>query len=323
MATNYPGNPAATEPPSVPPAPGAVPTVKLPDDDDDLNADSVRQALMVLADFIAWIMLLFLQSMSSGTTSPSISRWKDYLGNVRFCVDHNGFPAGDIYRRLEYFDWAGTTFAATQTPITLHPSLSFACNGTGAGNVGAIQGGFAGTYFHIASGTTAGSYGMILTSIPFVNVTEDATIAAKFSAIVSDAITAGTVTIGFTSTGAFASGSYCAIKAIGNGHWHFICNDGVGGDTDVDLGISPNNSEQFFQLEIQPADSIYAAGNAGNPVARVSINGGTFTTITTNVPADDTALAFSGRDEHIAAGNSALYLGQWDISFNRFQNGQV
>ncbi len=53
MATNYTGNPTATEAPSAAPGGGVYPIVVIPDDGDALNAASVAQGYKVLADFSA------------------------------------------------------------------------------------------------------------------------------------------------------------------------------------------------------------------------------------------------------------------------------
>jgi hypothetical protein len=54
MATEYEGDPTATEAPSDPPGDGVVPTLNLPEDGDDLNVSSVYQPFKVLADFAAF-----------------------------------------------------------------------------------------------------------------------------------------------------------------------------------------------------------------------------------------------------------------------------
>ncbi len=55
MPTNYPGDPTATEAPSVAPDEDDVPTVALPADGDNENAATWAQPTKVLADWIAWL----------------------------------------------------------------------------------------------------------------------------------------------------------------------------------------------------------------------------------------------------------------------------
>jgi hypothetical protein len=55
MPTDYPGDPTATQAPSVAPAFGAVPTVRLPNDGEAGNVASIWQAIKAGADWIAFL----------------------------------------------------------------------------------------------------------------------------------------------------------------------------------------------------------------------------------------------------------------------------
>jgi hypothetical protein len=80
MATNYTGNPAASQAPSPNPGFGVAPILSLPDDLDPLNASSIIQALKAVADWSAWL---------TNTLSPfrGITNWDNAFA---------GYTVGDV-----------------------------------------------------------------------------------------------------------------------------------------------------------------------------------------------------------------------------------
>jgi hypothetical protein len=55
MATDYTGNPTATQAPASAPGPGVAPIVRIPADGDASNAASITQEIKALADYVAWL----------------------------------------------------------------------------------------------------------------------------------------------------------------------------------------------------------------------------------------------------------------------------
>lgn len=110
MATTRAGDPTATQSPSAPPTPGAVPTESLPADGDACNAASIAQALKVNADFAAWLMSPRGQAAAGTGASnwaEAIRQYKNARLQTRFAVDHLGFPAGKFVQWQE--DWSGSS----------------------------------------------------------------------------------------------------------------------------------------------------------------------------------------------------------------------
>src|SRR6187551_1467142 len=104
MSTTRAGDPTATQAPSAPPTPGAVPTQTLPADGDPLTAASVAQAFKVSADFIAWLMSPRAQAAAGTGASnwaEAIRLYKNARQQTRFAVDHLGFPGGKFVQWQE------------------------------------------------------------------------------------------------------------------------------------------------------------------------------------------------------------------------------
>lgn len=130
MPTNYPGNPAVSQPPSPAPGPGVVPIVAVPQDGVDfVNAASVYQEFKTEADYIAHIqksVLLYPPQAQvsttlgfgpvthvgggTGTVTPSGTGYKG-LNVVVKIIGSGGVGAATF----QYSTDGGATFSATQT----------------------------------------------------------------------------------------------------------------------------------------------------------------------------------------------------------------
>ena len=134
MASNYTGNPNATQAPGPTPAPGAIPIISIPAGTDVRTIESISQALKESVDYIAYIQtILRLGIPSTATTVPQL-RVVDASGNTRYIVDHNGFPTA--YGLQQFSDqWlvspgsnanVWTTVLGTAAAIaTQNPSASY------------------------------------------------------------------------------------------------------------------------------------------------------------------------------------------------------
>lgn len=118
MSTTRAGDPTATQSPSAPPTPGAVPTQTLPADGDPLTAASVAQPFKVSADFNAWQMSPRAQAAAGTGASNWAQAIVAYLNSrlqARFVVDHLGFPAGKFIKWQE--DWGDTSMKTTLSTL--------------------------------------------------------------------------------------------------------------------------------------------------------------------------------------------------------------
>lgn len=113
MPTNYPGSPNATQAPSAPPTPGAVPTAVLPADGDPPNAAAFAQAYKVLADFCAWLMS---PRAKLSDWAHEIMSWKTTLLHRRAYVSHQGFLEGNVQTWSELWDKTSAATFGTDQP---------------------------------------------------------------------------------------------------------------------------------------------------------------------------------------------------------------
>ncbi len=102
--SNYTGDPTATQAPAPPPTPGAAAIGDLPDDGDAADAASVRQALKVPLDYLAWI---FSPRSVVAAWAQALRVYKDARLRARFVIDHFGMPGGEILQWREH--WGKTT----------------------------------------------------------------------------------------------------------------------------------------------------------------------------------------------------------------------
>jgi hypothetical protein len=98
MAANYPGNSAAAQAPSSAPGPGVNPIGVLPADTDGATWANLYQAIKVCLDFLAYV-FAYVVSANRLWAAPSTGltpqvQFKDAAGNVRWVIDHNGYPTG-------------------------------------------------------------------------------------------------------------------------------------------------------------------------------------------------------------------------------------
>lgn len=107
MATNYTGNPTATQAPGPQPDPDNFPIVSLPAAGDGDTAASVAQAFKESVDHIAWLKAprAFVASWIQ-----AIRRYRNGQQQTRFGISHGGLPGGLIRGWQE--DWSDAAFSA-------------------------------------------------------------------------------------------------------------------------------------------------------------------------------------------------------------------
>lgn len=91
MPSQYTGNPTATQTPSPPPTPGALPIFNLPVDGDDYAVSSIYQSLKATADFLAWLMKTRTHPIFGNATSGYPTHDVDYdtSGTISAPVEWN------------------------------------------------------------------------------------------------------------------------------------------------------------------------------------------------------------------------------------------
>lgn len=245
MSTTYPGDPTATEAPSVKPTPGVVPSVVIPADGEALNIASITQALKVLADFEAWLM-----SPRSKTADWAIPMqlWRSAQLHRRFGIDHLGLPMGRL--QLWQQNWEGDEFVTAAGAVLTSNARSDTGwrfhalqQGAGSSAVGIQDPGTAGfpqTRFAILfTGNTAGDYSVIEKSAA-CRFGNDVTFAMEWEHVFFS-LPAYTYAMGFNDRASFVAGGHAAIAqfygvgAVGN--WRCQTDNGTT-LTDVDSGVA-------------------------------------------------------------------------------------
>ncbi len=284
MPTTYPGDPAATELPSPPPGPGIIPEVVLPDDDDDLNADSVRQGFKVLADFIAWIMTLFFQSVSAGATD-AITQWKTANGATRCGFDHLGFPTPFNGHIQENWPGADNDIRVTTTSTNImyfNNPWHYDVNSTSGDALlkNTTSGEFGMQVIYLEGGSSSPDYVRIDCGPAFPYKVGTYAVFNCVSTLVNyvGAATHCTQVAGFVDAAGPASVGAYFIKGTGDANW--ICRvKGVGGTTDVNSGhVAVDGVGRLLRVELFGASSEYGA------MAKFYVDGALCATITTHLP---------------------------------------
>lgn len=294
MPSNYPGNATAVQAPGAAPGSGVAPILSLPADGDPDNAATFAQAFKECADYIAYI-----QSKISLGTPPvgdtPQARFYDTAGNLRWLVDHNGFPMGRRSEvREEWIHNIGTV-AATATPIV--PMQRWSTTFTGAGGALTLT---APSSSYPANAptiiTTGGACGIFLyTAAPLIHTgnTFLSTVVeweAGSPTNVSSGTHSETIWMGLTDNPAApaSSNNYCWFSCT-NGQVNWQCANANGGAvTTVDSTVSESvftSPGQRMRIELHGSASPYAGK------ARFFINEALVQTSATNLPAS-AALSF-------------------------------
>lgn len=101
MPTTYTPDPTATQSPADPPAPGLAPDLVLPNDGEDLVADSIRQPIKALGDLGAF---LANPRATVDEWEELIATWRDSQLHRRTIIDHHGFLGGAVQSWQEHWD---------------------------------------------------------------------------------------------------------------------------------------------------------------------------------------------------------------------------
>jgi hypothetical protein len=263
MATTYPGDPTATEPPSVPPTPGVVPTVVVPADGEPLNVASISQALKALADFEAWLMTPRAQAGGGGIDvkyQEAVQIWRSARLHRRFGVDHLGFPGGWIQRWEQNWEAValGQLGAGTSSVTQSGWSSSVTKAGAGAGNVSVIGPATvwpASGHLRLEAANTAGDRTRV-SRVPPCLFHADVALVMEW-AVRIPALQNYAYGMGFNTETAFASGGHGPIAQFynlaGSGTWRCHTDDGTTLN-DADSGVSISTTKTRFRIEYHGAN---------------------------------------------------------------------
>lgn len=275
MPTNYPGDPTATEAPSVSPLDDNGITVALPADGDNENAATWAQAYKVLADFVAFLR----RPRAKISAWPlAIQRWQNARLQDRFTVDHMGFPTGQWFGWTEY--WKG----GESQIVTATKTFGLGCH-RWFGNVQNLNSDSAGIVF---------SQGHLLIGIGT---------GADFSALWGDAVSIfrnlDGCALEWTATNVDTGVDKCQLvfgmqskvfgamfgtavgawfyKTNASANWFAVCGDGVALSTPVDTGVSAATAG-IFKMRVEWLGS--GTSDDSTAAARFYINGTLVASIT-------------------------------------------
>lgn len=257
MSTTYPGNPTATEAPSVPPTPGVVPSVVVPADGEPLNVASISQALKVLADFQAWQMSP--RAKASDWAVPE-QLWRSAALHRRFGIDHLGFPMGQIQRWEQNWEGlvleqigvgtSGVTEGGWQSTVVKA--------GAGSGNVTHLSPAAAVPAFRhllFQAGSSAGDRSLV-NKLPSCLFHADVALAMEWSATIPS-LQNYSYGMGFNTESVYASGGHGPIAQFyslaGSGNWRCHTDDGTTLD-DQDSLIAVDTARHRFRIEYHGAN---------------------------------------------------------------------
>lgn len=260
MPTPYVGLKTNTQAPSAAPKPEGTLTQNLPVDGDPPNASTFAQAYKVCADFIDWLMKPQAQlapNIASAIWGEAIQRFRSAAGHLRYGIDHNGFPAGQLIQWLE--TW---------------PTLADVSPGAPGSDleVGEILGGWFVTITKQIGGTahaqslfpTATWSGSRYMEIQVADEVNDYTwvhrspqalfyadniLVMEWSAKIDNNTAESHVRMGFDAEGGATFGSGIWFYTVAGGNWHCAFgNDGVVGGA-VASGVTPNTSWHRYRVE--------------------------------------------------------------------------
>ncbi len=297
MATNYPGDPNATEAPSGAPEDDAGPIVVLPADGDPPNAATFAQAFMVLADFVAWLKKPFAKASA---WAQAIVVYLNALESPRFLVDHMGFAGGDIQKWNE--TWSGSEINNAAGTVAFTATRQRWSTFIVAGGEISVHLPDTTTWFtrfvKVSYGTGGGTISAHLQGEVFASFVDGLGIALDFDLRTATAIDQMYCSAGLANPDAatdiplngFIGG--CFKKASGNANWMFVTGDGSNLSTPVDTGI-PVAASTHYKMRVE---WLGATGAADDAVAamRGYINGALVATSTAHLPSAAGAAGVAG-----------------------------
>ena len=125
MATNYTGNPGATQAPGPAPALGAAPIASLPADGDTLNVSSIAQAFKECLDFIAFLSGVLKRGIPdwNAATTYAINDIVQYIGDGRTyrCIQAgiNHLPSDAAYWERWGYSKSDLTWADASAGVAM------------------------------------------------------------------------------------------------------------------------------------------------------------------------------------------------------------
>jgi hypothetical protein len=288
MPTDYPGDPVATEAPSVPPTPGVVPIVQIPNDGEARNAASITQALKVLADFQAWQMSPRAQAGAGGIDvkyEEAVQIWRSAKLHKRFGIDHLGYPMGQIQRWEQ--DWeVGLSQSGTGSSATTDDGWAFVVLKAGGGT-GSVVTHIPSTtwpesrYARVDTGDGAGDKSLI-TKLPPCFFHADVALAMEWTAKIPS-LQNYSIGMGFNTEISFSAGGHGPIAQFynvgGSGNWRCHTDDGTTLN-DQDSGEAVGTAKTRFRIEYHGAN----VDDAATERVLFFINGALVGNLTANMP---------------------------------------
>lgn len=257
MASNYTGNPTATQAPSGAPIIDTAPIASLPADGDPENAASVAQAMKVPMDWLAWLM----KPRSRASQWAEAQRlYRSAALHKRFGIDHLGFPGGQI-QRWE-MNWEAAALERLGAGISSVTESGWQSSVTkaagGAGNVLPLPpAALSPACRHILlEAANSAADRSVVTRVPPCLFHADVSFGMDWSATIPS-LQNYAIGMGFNTESVFASGGHGAIAQFfnvgGSGNWRCHTDDGTTLN-DQDSGVAVDTAKHRFRIAYQGAN---------------------------------------------------------------------
>jgi hypothetical protein len=290
VSTTYNGNPAATQAPSSPPAPGVSPELVLPADGDADNAASVAQAFKVLADFISWLTAPFAIALA---WTQEIVAWRNARLQKIYGIDHFGFPRGRLVQWDENwkaslgYGCSGVTArqVGSWRQVITSAGGSIDSPGPGVGGVGGNPFGpiRAIRFFTDTGGSAVGQYvEQFIAQDSYDGYLDDDTVLSVDFDFVATDITHQSIMVGFAASGLDIDPTNAVFFRSDNStaNWQCVANSNPG-STSSDSGVAIS-ATTIYRFRIVPV----GANRSDDSTRRVLffINDALVGNLTTNIP---------------------------------------
>lgn len=253
----------------------------------------------------------------SGNDAAQI-KFEDYSGNVRYVIDHLGFPSGRRSEVRENWLEPSPTFGSGYRWTKAISGASVTTGVNGAANTGGPMP-ESNNYYAGMSNASIGDHAVVYSSNPFVAPQTYTSLVVEFEYLIQS-ITGATIMIGLMDSGstgtASAPTSANSLVSVGyrsgvdtNGFWMIFTSNGTT-FTATQTTVPFTSSITSFRIELHMSGSPYGSK------ARVFING-TLTEVTATLPSWH-AVSFQMGSWCTAAGASTqTYVGPIYATWNR------
>lgn len=304
MPSTYTGSGIGTNDPGGAPAQYRIPQALLPIDTDPANASTFLPGYKALADWIDWLRIPRARNFQ---WAEAVQRWRTAAGQVRFAIDHLGFPAGQMICRD--FSWCSGPGVLNGGLISTTPStsqdvvLSTDPSWRAQTRVGSLGGSSVIELDHMPHGGNFGSHALVflqaangvgdyslLTQGPHASFEAGNHIALEVRVTITASYSEMTSWVGIgervtmnSSLGMSSINDFIGFRKDGGPNW--MCVTRVGGvETQSDSGIPvPNINTGTSRLRVEWNGANVVDGG-GNSAVNFFINGALIIRHTSNLP---------------------------------------